>query len=196
MKRTTIGSTSETSNRAVQCPNCDSMHVQTHTKVDRFMYGIGPDAVQLSAEIPAHRCSNCGLEFSGDEAERLRHQAVCDHLGLLRPTRIAEVRSRYDLTRAKFAAVSRIGMATLARWESGETLQNAAMDVYMRLLSRREVYRLVASGEIFEESREVVTTMRAARSDRFRALSKVEPEACTRLAERGQSFRLDCAATA
>jgi DNA-binding transcriptional regulator YiaG len=154
------------------------------------MYGTGENAVRLSAEIPAHRCADCGLEFSGEEAERLRHQAVCDYLGLLSPARIAETRVRYDLSRAKFAAISRIGMATLARWESGETLQNPAMDVYVRLLSHRHVFDLVASGAIFEKAVEATKAVRVVSGERFPAFSKLDPTEQARRVERGQDFSL------
>lgn len=133
-----------------QCPNCGSSSLKHETVLNRFPYGAGKDAPQLTALIPVSRCLSCGLEFSGEEAERARDEAIRRHLGLLTPHRIAEVRGRYDLPRATFAEISRIGLATLVRWETGETVQNRAMDLYMRLLERPEIFNLVATGAIFE----------------------------------------------
>lgn len=191
MKHTTNGTqTSTRPSDSRRCPNCDSLNVSTHQIVDRFEYGVGREAVQLSAEIPAHQCADCGLQYSGEEAERLRHEAVCNHLRLLIPTRIAEIRSKYGLSRAKFAEVSRIGMATLSRWESGETLQNAAMDLYVRLLARSDIYKLVASGELFVEEKHSIQSDISIGSTRFRALEKRDPAEQVRRAQRGREFSL------
>jgi putative zinc finger/helix-turn-helix YgiT family protein len=176
-----------------QCPNCDSRKVSARRIVDRFDYGVGRETVQLSAEIPAYECADCGLQYSGDEAERLRHEAVCNYLQLLVPARIAEIRSNYGLSRAKFAEISRIGMATLSRWESGETLQNAAMDMYMRLLGRPDIYRLVTSGELFVEQHPHKVSAHketSASTTKFRALDKRDPVERVRLTQRSREFSL------
>lgn len=176
-----------------RCPNCDSRNVSARRIVDRFDYGMGRETVQLSAEIPAYECADCGLQYSGEEAERLRHEAVCNHLRLLVPARIAEIRANYGLSRVKFAEVSRIGMATLSRWEGGETLQNAAMDMYMRLLERPDIYRLVASGELFAERdphRTLVQKQVSGCTTRFRALEKRDPVEVVRLTQRSREFSL------
>jgi putative zinc finger/helix-turn-helix YgiT family protein len=131
---------------AIRCPSCESTNISAAKVIDRFPYGVGADAVELCAEIPVNRCASCGLEFSGYEAEQLRHEAVCRHLDRLTPRQVNELRASYGLSRAKFADVTRIGTATLARWESGELLQNAAMDNYMRLIKRREIFELLESG--------------------------------------------------
>lgn len=194
MKRSTSTGMTEPARAESTCPNCDSTNVRAYKRIDTFNYGVGQDAVRLSAEIPAYRCGSCGLEFSGEGAEHLRHRAVCEHLGLLTPARITSIRARYGLSRAKFAAISRIGMATLARWESGETLQNAAMDVYMRLLARPDVYDLVVSGEIFEEADSARDVAPPGPKERFRSLGKLDPAEQARRTERSQGFWLDRAA--
>jgi putative zinc finger/helix-turn-helix YgiT family protein len=134
-----------------QCPNCESTDLDELTAVDKFPYGSEKDSVELTAVIPVSRCRSCGLEFSGAEAERKRDEAIRRHLRLLSPQRIAEIRATYGLTRTAFAEISRVGLATLVRWENGETFQNRAMDLYMRLLERPENFQLLASGAILEE---------------------------------------------
>jgi DNA-binding transcriptional regulator YiaG len=172
-----------------QCPNCGSPNLEHKKVVDRFKYGSGKDAPELSAVIPISRCLNCELEFSGAAAETARDEAIRTRLGLLTPHRIAEVRGRYDLPRATFAEISRIGLATLARWEIGETVQNRAMDMYMRLLERPEVFRLVASGAILEGDRFARSTLH---SPSFPALERSQsgPSRLKEKEERSKIFSL------
>jgi YgiT-type zinc finger domain-containing protein len=65
-----------------QCPNCESFAVRVEDREDRFLYGVGADAVELVAHVPLHLCSDCGLEYTDEEGEQRRHDAVCKHLGL------------------------------------------------------------------------------------------------------------------
>jgi len=59
------------------------------------------------------------------------------------PSDIKSLRKGYDLTRAQFAELTRIGEASLARWETGEVIQNAANDDYLYLLSFPENLKLL-----------------------------------------------------
>jgi DNA-binding transcriptional regulator YiaG len=170
----------------LQCPNCDSTDVENRTTIDRFQYGIGENAVELTANIPIGHCRACDLEYSGDDAERIRHDAICAHLQLLPPHRIVEVRGSYGVSRAKFAEISRIGMATLARWENGEILQNAAMDMYMRLLARREIYDLVSSRAVFASTETLAVTRGPAPT--FQALGSLGQSEQARLRAAAQRF--------
>lgn len=119
----------------IKCPNCGSSRVDTHRQTDLFAYGAGDAVVELSAIIPFRECAECGFEFTDAEAEDARHEAICRHLGVMTPMEVAEVRRQYEMTRAAFAERSRIGEASLARWETGQLIQNAANDNYLYLLS-------------------------------------------------------------
>lgn len=152
MKRLTAANVPRITPPFARCPKCDSTRVQAYTVYDTFTYGTAKNTTNLSVELPSYRCSDCKLEFPSEDAERLRYAAVCDHLGLLDPARIAAIRMKYGLSRAKFAAVSRVGTVSLARWECGKVRQGAAMDAYLRLLARPEIYELVASGAIFKKN--------------------------------------------
>ncbi|SRR6266545_3764227 len=125
----------ESNTRVFECPNCDSNRVETRNIVDKFQYGSGAKAASLEAKIPFRRCADCKFEFTDSEAEDLRHEAICRHLGVMTPAEIVALRKRYNLTRAEFADKTRIGEASLARWETGELIQNPANDMYMYLLS-------------------------------------------------------------
>ena len=116
------------------CPLCDSKSVETFQHSDTFEYGSGEGAVTLRVQLPVRRCTACDFEFVDHEGERLQHEAVCRHLGVLTPAEVREVRERFGMTRSAFAEVSALGEATLARWETGAVIQNKANDSYLRLV--------------------------------------------------------------
>ena len=116
------------------CFDCDSPVGRTRRN-HTFTYGLGVDAVELTVELPVHVCPSCGLEFLDDEAETLKHEAVCAHLGVLSPNEIRGIRGMYGMSRAAFSKVTGLGEATLNRWENGILIQNAANDRYLRLLA-------------------------------------------------------------
>ena len=117
------------------CPQCGEHSITTYWHNDSFTYGSGDSAVTLHVELPVRRCGSCDLEFLDHEGERLRHEAVCQHLGVLSPTEIFDIRKRFGMTRAAFAELSGLGEATLNRWENGAVVQNRANDRYLRLLA-------------------------------------------------------------
>ena len=116
------------------CDLCGGSGLTTNLVRDPFIYGSGTDAVELSAQVLVHTCSKCGESYTGVEAEVARHEVVCRHLGLLTPAEIRALREHYDLSRAAFARATGFGEATLARWETGEVIQNTSSDRYLRLL--------------------------------------------------------------
>lgn len=116
------------------CPQCGAESVTTFWHRDTFDYGSGDAAVTLRVDLPVRRCEACDFEFLDHEGERLRHEAVCRHLGVLTPTEVRAVRKRHGMTRSAFAQVTGLGEATLNRWENGAVVQNLANDRYLRLL--------------------------------------------------------------
>lgn len=123
----------ENTPEARTCFDCDSPVGKTwldHT----FTHGIGADAAELTVHLPVHVCPACGLEFLDHEAETLKHEAICAHLGVLTPDEVRGIRKTYRMSRAAFAKVTGLGEATLNRWENALLIQNAANDRYLRLL--------------------------------------------------------------
>jgi putative zinc finger/helix-turn-helix YgiT family protein len=116
------------------CPSCGSDDVSTTQETEVFTYGAGDNAAQLSATLPVHHCANCRLSYTGDDAEMLRHEAVCAHLGVLKPREIRAIREGYGLTQAEFAEITRLGKASLSRWEGALLIQNQANDNFLYLL--------------------------------------------------------------
>lgn len=127
------------------CPQCGEVSVTTFWHHDSLRYGTGDSAVDLPVDLPVRRCGSCSFEFLDHEGERLRHEAVCRHLGVLTPAEVLGVRKRHGMTRAKFARVTGFGEATLNRWENGLVIQNLANDRYLRLLDTPGAMSLLKS---------------------------------------------------
>ncbi len=125
------------------CPICGGEGIATKWNLHAFDYGSGDSLVELQVRVPVRRCEACEFEYLDDEAERLKHIAICDHLGVLSPDEIRRIREDLGKTRAAFAHVSGLGEASLNRWENGLSIQTHANDRYLRLLARAEnIWRL------------------------------------------------------
>ena len=120
---------------AGRCANCGAPTTRSELRDERFEYGEAPDAVRLAATVRVHRCDACGFEFTEDDADVARHEAVCRHVGVLTPAEVVAVRRRLGMNRREFAELTQFGVASLARWEQGLLLQNAANDNLLYLLS-------------------------------------------------------------
>ena len=135
------------------CPQCGDNAVTTFRHRHTFVYGSGESAVDLTVDLPVRRCVSCEVTFLDDEAERLKHDAVCQHFGVLTPTEIRRIRESYGMTRAAFARVTGLGEATLNRWENGIMIQTLANDRYLRLLaSPATMQRLKSFGSAEQSS--------------------------------------------
>lgn len=116
------------------CPACGNSDVRTAVETRQFTYGTGAEATELTCQLPIRICETCGFEFTDDEAEDARLNAVCLHLGVMTPTEVGAIRQKYGLSRVEFSRITRIGEASLNRWENGITIQNAAYDNFLFLL--------------------------------------------------------------
>src|SRR5262245_31617515 len=85
--------------RQIRCANCGGANVSTSMETDRFVHGVGADATELSVVVPVRTCVDCGEQFTDEEAEVLRHEAVCRKRGLLTPAEIRDIRVRYGKNR-------------------------------------------------------------------------------------------------
>lgn len=129
----------------VDCPACGHAHMNERVETQVFTYGRGDIAVQLSARVPVYTCSDCGFAFTDEAAEEARHEAVCRHLGVMTPTEIQSLRRRHGLSRAELARITRIGTASLNRWENGLLTQSPALDQLLYLCLFEENLRLLRS---------------------------------------------------
>jgi putative zinc finger/helix-turn-helix YgiT family protein len=127
-----------------ECPDCSSLEATVHQREQKFVYGRGDSAIEVSCEVPTYICSHCGCEWTGSEAEEIRHDAVCRHLRRLTPREILGIRERASLSQAEFGRITGFGEASLSRWETGTQIQNAACDRLLRLIlmDTNNLYRL------------------------------------------------------
>ena len=121
---------------ALLCPMCGGEDIRTTMTCQEFDFGSGNSSARSQARVPARLCASCGFEYLDDEAERLKHMAVCDHLGVLAPNQIRKIREDLGMTRTAFAEATGLGEASLNRWENGLSVQSHANDSYLRLLAR------------------------------------------------------------
>lgn len=125
--------------KKTECPQCGEQSVVVRSESQKFEYGSGEDYCELIAEVPVGRCEACGCSFTDGTAEAARHAAVCRHLGIHAPEEIVALRKRLNLSRADLAEITRIGEASIARWERGAGFQNAALDRLLFLIEERGV---------------------------------------------------------
>lgn len=165
------------------CLNCGSSDVSTTFETQRFPYGPN-DAVTLEATVPVRHCKACDISFTDDEAEDLRHEAVCRHLGVMTPREIREVRQRLGGSLAEVARLTGIGAASLRRWESGALIQNVANDQLLFLLTFADnVQRLHERDR--KQPLEIGPAVMGGRVTRFRSIN---PDAQMR--DEAASFKL------
>ena len=119
------------------CAEC-SHPVKTYWHEHSFRYGLAESAVDLAVRLPVRRCERCDFDYLDEEGERLKHEAVCRHLGVLSPAEVRRIRKRHGLSRKAFAKLTGIGEASLARWENGIKIQTLAYDRYLRFLAQPE----------------------------------------------------------
>jgi len=119
------------------CPECGHIGMHTERVCDAFSYGSGKDQVELKAWITLDVCNNCSSKFDTEDADRIRHNEICSHLQLLSPADVLKIRVRHQMSQAKFAELTGIGVASLSRWESGQMLQSKSHDNLLRLCEAR-----------------------------------------------------------
>lgn len=170
----------------VSCPLCGTDEVTTSWKRHVFDYGSGESVAELSVNVPVRSCASCELEFLDEPAERLRHEAVCRHLGVLTPAEVRRLRESHGMSRAGFAQVTGLGEASLNRWENGLNIQTHANDRYLRLLKHPGIMRqLQALTEPQAPPRSAIVMV----GERFRAL-----QVNSAVLKEQESFRLRIAA--
>ena len=123
----------------LSCAQCESRAVDTVSLRHSFRYGAGESAADLTVELPVRRCAACGFEFLDHESEKVKLEAICEHLDIVSPMGMRRIRERYGMTQAEFAEVTGLGTATLVRWENGSMNHTRAYDRYVRLLANPDV---------------------------------------------------------
>jgi len=125
------------------CPECGSCSVETSNEQYSFPYGVGDQAVELTARVPVRKCADCGFRYMDRSAERICHDVICDHLRVMKPSQVKGLRNLYDLSQCEFSRITGLGEATLSRWERGIVIQNQAYDNYLYLLGFKNNIRRI-----------------------------------------------------
>ncbi|MDE0154080.1 MAG: YgiT-type zinc finger protein [Gammaproteobacteria bacterium] len=73
----------QTVQQELTCPLCGNTGIKTSWKPDVYSYGTGESMAELTVDVPVRRCEACDFEYLDDEAEQLKHGAICRHLGVL-----------------------------------------------------------------------------------------------------------------
>ena len=135
MNRLNVTKPIESSSRETihTCPQCGGV-VATSWQKYRFSYGKDVAQTELEVEVPVRDCEECEESFLDWEAHEIQHGAVCEHLGVLSPKQVKDIRAKYGMSRSAFSELTGFGEASLSRWEKGSHIQNLANDRYLRLL--------------------------------------------------------------
>jgi len=67
----------------IECPDCSAPGVTVTPVVQRWLYGDKAQ-VELSATVPEYHCAACGFTWTDHEAEKIRDEAVHDHLARIK----------------------------------------------------------------------------------------------------------------
>src|SRR5262245_14723151 len=125
------------------CVSCDSPAVRLSQEEQVFPYGEGKDQVMLRAVVPVWTCLSCNEQFTDGDAEEIRHEAICRHLNRMTPKELRELRAGYGESQEQWAKRTRVGLASIKRWETGSTIQNESTDIYLWLLRDLTIGELV-----------------------------------------------------
>lgn len=120
------------------CFECGSKDLRRTRKSQKFEYNDGGRAVKLNADVEVLRCSTCGFQMTDEQAETARQEAVCAYHGVMSPSKVKAIREATGMSRSEFAKLTRIGDASLIRWETGSHVPNAGYDNFLYLLGFRD----------------------------------------------------------
>lgn len=108
-----------TTSDELQCALCGDATVSTTWADDDMVWGSGDSAIVLPVHLPFRSCSACDFTYLDHEAEDIRHQAVCRHLGVPAPADVLAIREKHGLSQAEFARAVGLQPDMVERWESG-----------------------------------------------------------------------------
>lgn len=125
---------------ATDCPLCKSGKMSELQEVERFPYG--DEGAEIEAIVPVLRCQGCDFAITDERAEKIRHAAVCSHLGLLSPEEILNIRKGLlNMSRDAFHEAYGLSAASMERWENGKLFQSEAADTLLRAIQDPEQAR-------------------------------------------------------
>jgi putative zinc finger/helix-turn-helix YgiT family protein len=115
------------------CPGCGEASPWSRVKVPQTQEFRG-EALEVTA--PLRRCSSCGFSLlTTEDATALTQATVAtwqEKHGLLTASDMTQRRKKLGLSQKGLSEVSRLGSASIKRWESGLVAQTEAHDTVLR----------------------------------------------------------------
>ncbi len=116
------------------CPRCGA---QMREARGELPFSVNGESIQVPAIVHS-ACPKCSeVVLKHGQARELRELAIEQYRrqqGLLSGQEIRAIRESYGLTQRDLARLLRLGGNTISRWESGRTVQTAALDILLRLI--------------------------------------------------------------
>jgi putative zinc finger/helix-turn-helix YgiT family protein len=125
------------------CHLCEEGDATLSYEDQAFNYGPVENGVVVHARVPVWTCDACGEQYVDEEAEDIRHDAVCTHFGRLTPREVRQLRLEFHMLQEQFAEFTGYGVASVKRWESGAQIQSESVDKHLRLLRSLGVAEVV-----------------------------------------------------
>ena len=119
----------------MNCPVCEVAGLKAHSQDMAFEYKGKQITV---ANIKQFACPVCGESFIDKNDRKKLEKLLTDERrkvdGLLSSEEIKKIRSKFGVTQVQFAKALKVGEKNFARYESGQSVQSAAMDDLLRVL--------------------------------------------------------------
>jgi YgiT-type zinc finger domain-containing protein len=102
---------------------------------ERYEYeGDGETRIVIAENVPVKVCEVCGETLSGLKAACIHREAIARTFGLLAGEEVRSFREELGKSLSEFATMTGIPEDDLSNWERSRTLQDRALDRYLRLL--------------------------------------------------------------
>jgi DNA-binding transcriptional regulator YiaG len=131
-----------------RCFFCGSNQVHARKVMDRVQFETIFGMAAKEVHLPALVCAACGQAVIGEEGQELRDQIIAKERRERIAAEILQIRGSTALTRNEWLALTRIGDASLSRWENASLEPNAAYANYLFLLSYRDNLHRLKSREV------------------------------------------------
>lgn len=99
------------------------------------------------SDLMIFQCPSCGEKEFTPESRRQLRIALCDLLGLLKPSEIRAKRESLGLSQVDLANLMGIANETISRWESSVLVQSRASDRFLRSVFAVPGVRTFLAGE-------------------------------------------------
>ena len=115
------------------CAHCDAEDMTTAITAESVMKIHGEEVTYTANK---YQCSACEYSFQSPaqatSGTKLAREAFQLMYGLLKPAEIIAMRKELDLSQSQLAQKSKIGIASIKRWESGKAIQTRENDAKLR----------------------------------------------------------------